>query len=104
MEHWKVVSVRFNVIYIHLVDVRRIENNVDLQKIDSLINVCAGEGVMQSVSMMWPRVEIYGVTYCAYTHAQSPNFKCENGVTILSGEWELLTESGSASGIFYNPI
>jgi len=70
---------------------------------DKLVNLCVGEGVMKAVSMMWPRVEIYGVTNCAYTHAQRPNFKHEDGQILLSGEWELLTESGSSSGIFYGP-
>lgn len=66
-------------------------------------NLCVGEGVMKSVSMMWPRIEIYGVTYCAYTHAQRPNFKHDDGLNVLSGEWELLTESGSNAGILFNP-
>ena len=70
---------------------------------NSFVNLCIGEGVMKSVSMMWPRVEISGVVHCAHTHAQRPNFNCEDDSNIQSGEWELLTESGSNSGILYIP-
>jgi len=56
---------------------------------------------MKAVSMMWPRIEIYGVMYCAHIHAQRPNFNCKDAPNILSGDWELLTESGTSSGIFY---
>jgi len=70
---------------------------------ENVLCVTHGEGVMQSVSMMWPRAEVYGVRYCAYTHAQRPNFECGNGSCILNGDWELLTESGSASGVFFSP-
>ena len=38
-----------------------------------------------------------------HTHAQGPNFNCEDS-NIQSGEWELLTESGSNSEIFYISI
>ena len=66
--------------------------------------VCgAGEGVMQSVSMMWPRAEVYGVAYCGYAHAQRPNFEYGDGSGIINGDWELLTESGSASGVWFSP-
>lgn len=69
-----------------------------------ILSICVGEGVMNSMSMMWPRVEMYGVDYCAYIHAQRPNFERDDGTNnILSGEWELLTESGSSSGIFFGP-
>jgi len=68
-----------------------------------VVNLCVGEGVKKSVSLMWPRVEINGVMYCAHTHAQRPNFNREDGSYVLSGEWELLTDSGSSSGIFYAP-
>ncbi|XP_024404147.1 uncharacterized protein [Physcomitrium patens] len=70
---------------------------------ENILCITHGEGVMQSVSMMWPRVEVHGVTYCAYTHAQRPNFKRDNDSTILCGDWELLTESGSVSGVFFGP-
>jgi hypothetical protein len=65
--------------------------------------VHAGEGVMQSVSMMWPRAEVYGVAYCGYAHAQRPNFEYGDGSGIINGDWELLTESGSASGVWFSP-
>lgn len=68
-----------------------------------ILSICVGEGVMKSASMMWPRVEVYGVTYCAYIHAQRPNFERDDGINIVSGEWELLTESGSSSRIFFGP-
>lgn len=68
-----------------------------------LFSKCAGEGVKQLVSMMWPRVVVYGVTYSAVTHAQRPNYKYGHGVELMTGDWELLTESGPSSGIFFGP-
>lgn len=70
---------------------------------NSSLGLRTGEGVTQSMSMMWPRAEVHGVTYCAYTHAQRPNFEYADGSCILNGDWELLTESGSASGVFFSP-
>ncbi|KAG0556496.1 hypothetical protein M758_11G056600 [Ceratodon purpureus] len=70
---------------------------------ENILCITHGEGVMQSVSMMWPRAEVYGVSYCAYTHAQRPNFECDDGSCIINGDWELITESGLASGVFFSP-
>jgi len=70
---------------------------------EHILCITHGEGVMNAVSMMWPRVEIYGAMHCAHIHAQRPNFNSEDGPNIHSGEWELLTESSPSSGIFYAP-
>jgi broad specificity phosphatase PhoE len=70
---------------------------------ENILCITHGEGVKQLVSMMWPRVVVYGVTYSAVTHAQRPNYKYGHGVELMTGDWELLTESGPSSGIFFGP-
>lgn len=67
---------------------------------ENILCITDGEGVMQSVSMTWPRFEVHGVAHCAYSHGQRPNF---GDGSNLNNDWELLTESGLASGVFFSP-
>lgn len=62
--------------------------------------VWSGEGMRQAMSMMWPPMELHEVTHCAYSHAQRAIFEDEDDDSC---DWELLTESGSSSGLFFTP-
>lgn len=71
---------------------------------ENILCITDGEGVMQSVSMTWPRTEVHGVANCAYSHGQRPNLKYGSGPCNLNNDWELLTESGLASGVYFSPL
>jgi len=71
---------------------------------ENILCITYGEGMRQAMSMMWPPMEMHEVTHCAYSHAQRAIFEDEDDDScFLSSDWELLTESGSSSGLFFTP-
>lgn len=67
---------------------------------ENILCITYGEGMRQAMSMMWPPMELHEVTHCAYSHAQRAIFDDEDDDSC---DWELLTESGSSSGLFFTP-